>query len=451
MLKPSILIVEDHANCRGNIKRALNSEYTIYEAENKALMMIEIDKRQFDLILLDLSLPDSTGADIIIDIIKKTAQTPIIVITNDDDPDVAADTIKKGAKDYIQKEKFFKNTLLLKNKISAVLESQTCKRMQTIQSDQILAMSAAVYIPELPEYKGAYLQSEIAIKGGLSLLINGETGTGKSMLVKQLHQKLLSERPLVCIDCGSVCSSLLEAELFGYEKGAFTGADTLKIGKIELANGGILFLDEIGNASIDVQTKLLRVLQEKKICRLGSNKEISVDFILISATNKNLIAAIEKKEFKEDFYYRIKQIEITLPPIRNNPRALKLFTEFYIHYYNEKYKTNFKAENEFWDYILSKAWNGNLRELDLDIQKIVFTASLGQDYHVYMMENPKSSLELGDIHMLKLSYEEKEKEKIIRILDKKGFNISAVARELKIPRTSLLGRMKKYNLVKLLA
>lgn len=446
MLKPSILIVEDNVSCRGNISRTLSEEYLIYEAENKAELIKELDRRQFDLILLDLSLPDSTGTDIILDICKKTIQTPIIVITNDDDPDVAAETIKKGAKDYIQKEKFFKNTTLLNNKINSILESQACKRLQTSQAEQLSLLNQLAFIPDLPEYKSVYLQAEIAIKGSLSLLITGETGTGKSMLVKTIHQKLLPDTPLICIDCGSVCNSLLESELFGYEKGSFTGADQLKIGKVELAHGGILFLDEIGNASLEVQTKLLRVLQEKKICRLGSAKEIAVDFMLISATNKNLIEVIEKKEFKEDFFYRIKQIEITLPPIRNNSRSLKQFVEFYINTYNAKYRTNFKSDNTFWDYILSKKWTGNLRELDLDIQKMIFAFSLGQDYRIYMSKDTYKKIEFNDIKNLKSFYEKKEKEKIIDMLKKKLFNVSACAREMGIPRTTLLGRIKKYEL-----
>ena len=209
-------------------------------------------------------------------------------------------------------------------------------------------------MPNLDAYKKAYLQAEIAIKGNLSLLIHGETGVGKSMLVNNIHQKFLPNSPLVSIDCGAICVSLLESELFGFEKGAFTGAEQTKMGKIELANNGILFLDEIGNASLDVQQKLLRVLQEKKISRLGSNKEIPVDFMLITATNKDLLKLIEKGEFKKDFYFRIKQIEIELPSLKNNKEITKHFSQYYLDFYNKKYNTHFEADNNFWNFIFSK-------------------------------------------------------------------------------------------------
>lgn len=447
MNKPLILLIEDQEMCSGHIKRALQEQYEVIISITKEEAIADIKKHQFDIILLDLTLPDSTGTHIIPEINTISQNVPMIIITNDDDPDTAADVIKKGAQDYINKEKFFKNKLILINKIAAILQMVTYKKWNTIQSEQIAYLNRNIFIPDSPDYKSAYMQSEIAFKGRLSLLIYGETGVGKSMLVTSIHQKIMPDKPLVSLDCGGICSNLIESELFGYEKGAFTGADTLKIGKIELANGGILFLDEIGNASMDVQTKLLRVLHEKKICRLGSNKEILVDFMLISATNKDLISAIAKKEFKEDFYYRIKQIEITLPPIRNNHRALKQFVEFYINTYNLKYQTHFQADNEFWDYILAKRWTGNLRELDLDIQKIIFTYSLGQDHRIYMFKEIYTTTDAKDIQKLKINYEEKEKEKIMFILEKNTFNVSATARELDIPRTTLLGRMQKYNIM----
>ncbi|MCP4051091.1 MAG: sigma-54-dependent Fis family transcriptional regulator [bacterium] len=444
MKKKTVLVVEDNAICRGDIKRAIQHNYDCFLTETKADSINLLKQRHINLILLDLTLPDSTGFGFLEYLVASFPGIPIIIITEDDDPETAAEVIKKGARDYIRKSKFFEDTTILDNRIQEIFKTSEYKKISEARADQLAYLNRNIFIPDLPEYKSAYIQAEIAIKGGLSLLIHGETGVGKNILVTSIHQKLMGDRSLITVDCGAICSTLIESELFGHEKGSFTGADSSKKGKIELADGGILFLDEISNATLDVQVKILRALQEKKICRVGSNSEIPVDFMLISATNRDLLKEIEKNKFKEDLYYRIKQIEINLPPIRESSVALNQFINRFIEIYNNKYSCKYILTNKTLEYLLNKKWKGNLRELDLEIQKLIFTYSLG--FTDELEVNKSISHQNNQLTSLKERHIKEEKEKILDALGRNNFKIAPTARELGIPRTTLQGRITKYNI-----
>src|SRR3989339_133659 len=359
-----ILIVEDNLICQGNIKRALSPAVHCLLAANRKDCLAVLQSNAVDLILLDLSLPDCTDTSLLDEIVHKNNDIPVIIITQDSDPETAAEVIKHGAKDYVLKTKFYKDKEVLLNKIRILLDANSYKLINAAQAAQIKYLNRKMFIPELPEYKHAYQQAEIAMKGNLSLMISGESGSGKGVLISLVHEKICPEKPFAAIDCGAIPSTLIESELFGFEKGAFTGAITSKPGKVELANNGILFLDEIHNASLEVQSKYLRLLQERRICRIGSTKEIDVDFMLITATNKNLREEVEKGRFKDDLYYRIKQIEIIMPSLRDSKKALMQFMEYFISFYNNKYATNFEVTEELRINFIKRTWPGNIRELD---------------------------------------------------------------------------------------
>ena len=253
-----ILIVEDNKICQGNIITILQNNYKLLIADSKQSCLSILQSNQIDLILLDITLPDSTDLQLLSSLVASTPDIPIIIFTEEDDPDIAAEVIKRGARDYALKNKCFANSLLLINKINAVLETVAYKAMSNAKSEQIDYLNRHTLIPKkYPEYRTAYIQAELAFKGKLSLLVTGETGSGKNRLIDSIHKQLLPDAPLIAIDCGTISSTLAESELFGHEKGAFTDAHQTKQGKVELANGGILLLDEINNASPAIQTKLL--------------------------------------------------------------------------------------------------------------------------------------------------------------------------------------------------
>jgi DNA-binding NtrC family response regulator len=438
-----ILIVEDNEICQLSFKKAIEKSYSVYTSGTKNEALNVLQERNIDLILLDLFLPDSSGVEFLKELIKKF-NIPIIIITQADDPTLAAETIKIGAKDFIFKTKFFHNSEILLSKINSLLNYFELKKTCDIHSGQIDYYNQKGFIPDLPEYRNAYYQAELAMKGGLSLLIYGESGVGKGALVNSIHQKMFPDKPIVSIDCGAIPQNLIESELFGYKKGAFTGAINDKPGKIELANEGVLFLDEIGNAPLDVQVKLLRVLQEKKLTRIGSNHEIDVNFILISATNKNLLREIEKESFKEDLYYRIKQIEIIIPPLRESKNALRQFINYFTRFYNNKYSVNFIPDQSLYDEFLFRRWPGNVRELDSEIQKIVFTFSIGENWKMYLSNSPPI---FQSNTTTRVEFIEEEKEKIIQAMKNNKFKVAPSAKELGIPRPTLYYKLRKYQII----
>jgi len=438
-----ILIVEDNLICQGNIKRALSPAFHCLLAANRKDCLAVLQSNAVDLILLDLSLPDCTDTSLLDEIVHKNNDIPVIIITQDSDPETAAEVIKHGAKDYVLKTKFYKDKEVLLNKIRILLDANSYKLINAAQAAQIKYLNRKMFIPELPEYKHAYQQAEIAMKGNLSLMISGESGSGKGVLISLVHEKICPEKPFAAIDCGAIPSTLIESELFGFEKGAFTGAITSKPGKVELANNGILFLDEIHNASLEVQSKYLRLLQERRICRIGSTKEIDVDFMLITATNKNLREEVEKGRFKDDLYYRIKQIEIIMPSLRDSKKALMQFMEYFISFYNNKYATNFEVTEELRINFIKRTWPGNIRELDSELQKIVFAHSLNQDWRLYLNQGPHDFIEKEIT--LKEQLLNQEKNQIDKALKDNNYNISGAAKDLRIPRTTLHNKLKKHE------
>ncbi|NQY73925.1 MAG: sigma-54-dependent Fis family transcriptional regulator, partial [Candidatus Margulisbacteria bacterium] len=267
----------------------------------------------------------------------------------------------------------------------------------------------------------------------------GETGVGKSQIVRYIHQKVMPKTPLITVDCGAIPKELVESELFGYVPGAFTGANKTKKGKIELANGGALFLDEISNASLDIQAKLLRVIQEKVICKVGSIVEIPLEFTLITATNRDLLEEVKKGNFKEDLYYRIRQMEVTVPSLRENPEIIKQYVDYFVRFYNAKYVATFSVSEEYLSCMMTQPWPGNVRELDSEIQKTVFAHSIGEDYRKFIRV-PQDEQGLG------YRVYHQEREKILSALKKHHYRVSETAKYLNMKRTTLHSRMKKFEI-----
>lgn len=437
--KKTILLVEDNHLTRDCVRMILFEEYHILEAETQkeAVGFFFNKKFHIDLVILDLNLPDSDGPDGVSLFTRQFSDVPVIVMTMENDPHIAAEVIKRGADEYIRKNGIYDNEDVLKEKVAALIDQRN-------SSHDFNFSDSEFFFPETPEFSRIYLQAEMAVRESLSLLINGETGVGKSNLVKYLHRKIMPQKAFVEIDCGSINDNIMESELFGHKAGAFTDAKHSKKGLIEEADGGLLFMDEISNTSCLMQQRLLRVLQEGKLKNVGSSREKTVRFSLISAANEDLYEAVKAGRFRRDLLYRINEVEITIPPLRENPELIRQFIEHFLKVYNHKCGTSFYPDAFNFNELLNRPWEGNIRELDREIKRLVY-------FNYYGLSSGNS--DVADSHTPEtISFKEKrddlERQGIIDALIKHKGNIKKTADFLKINRTTLYSRMKRLNVDK---
>ncbi|MFA5880143.1 MAG: sigma-54 dependent transcriptional regulator [Candidatus Margulisiibacteriota bacterium] len=425
-----ILTVDDNKESLFVTKHLLKPYYTIFEATTKKECLEILQKENIQLVVLDLLMPDVHQFELL-EIIKSEFQIPVIMLTSAVDIQKAVKAIQRGADDYIIKEQAEDQLLISISKI--IKQKQLDFSVQAYQETLKLS-SDDILILKHPAYQKCYELALNAIDCGLNVLILGETGTGKDILARYIHQKLKPNQPYIPINCGSICSGLAESELFGHEKGAFTDAYTQKIGKLELANNGILFLDEIGNMPLPIQAQLLRILEDKQLMRVGSSKIIEVDFSLISATNINLVKAIEKKEFRSDLYYRINQAEVYLPSINQFPEVILELASYFIDKFNHKYQKKFQLSNDYANYLTSKNWQGNIRELKNEIQlkiALIDKQPLQNLLEPFQLPNYLRTIEKAYL------------EKTLGVYQG---NISKTALFLGIKRTTLINKMKQFGL-----
>ena len=436
--KPTILIVDDIALVRLQFKALLSGDFHVLDAGTPKEAFSCLEKNSVDLVLLDLMMPDVTGFELFNGIKANYPDTDIIIATVSDDPQMVLKSLKNGAKDYIFKDDLEGNPDILKKTVWEVLTKK--QKSQWLDSFVAMQSSATIFIPKNERYTHAYALAFNAVNGDLSLVILGETGVGKSTLVAYIHQTLMPKMPLITVNCSAICQSLAEAELFGSELGAFTGSTETKKGKVELAHGGILFLDEIGNLSQDIQEKLLCALETKRITRVGGNKELQLDFTLITATNKDLEKEVQSGHFRSDLYYRIKQFSVTLPPLRSDSELICQFSKYYLSIFNQKYKTDYKFPLPILDQMIKNPWPGNLRELKNEIQILVWQYSQGL-VHRPAWTTPTPTSQERDLpsHLGAIEIHE-----ITTALEKHRYNLAATARELNIHRSTLQGKLRKH-------
>jgi len=353
-MEVNILVVDDEKSIRDTLKGILEEEgYKVFTAESIKSMKSLVEKNYFHCVLLDLWLPDGNGLDYIGYLKENLPGSAIIVITGHGKSEHAVRAVKEGAYDFLEKP-FSMDRLLLT--IEKALK-ETIRSRREKDEDEILGESKQMlYVKELI--------NKIA-KTDASVLIIGESGTGKELVARSIHRlSNRSEGPFIDINCAGLPEDLVEAELFGYEKGAFTSATHRKLGKLELAHGGTLFLDEISELSPKAQAKLLRVLETKEFTRLGGTQTIRSDFRLICASNKDLKEEVKKGKFREDLYHRISTFLISLPPLRERGNDILLLTEYFLGYYLRKYgKPNKYLSEDAKRLLLTYQWKGNVREL----------------------------------------------------------------------------------------
>lgn len=364
-----ILIIDDEADICLLLKKFLTkSGFEVDTALNGEDGVALLKKSHFDLVICDFKLPDYTGIDILQKIKIINHQIQVILITGYSDVKVAVDALKKGAYDYVTKPLRPDEILATINQAlkSEAKAKPTKKAKKRVNSQEYIVGKSS-------QSQLAQKHIELIAPTDMSVIILGETGTGKEYVAKSIHQKSTrANGPFVAIDCGALPEELAGSELFGHVKGAFTGAISDKVGCFELANGGTLFMDELGNLSYENQVKLLRVLQERILKRTGGTKEISVDVRVVVATNENLHDAVQEGGFREDVYHRLNEFQIQLAPLRSRPDDVEVFAAHFLQLANEQLDKDVQGfDEEVTRFLRSYFWHGNLRELQNVVKRSV--------------------------------------------------------------------------------
>ena len=363
-----ILIIDDERSIRNSLKEILADEgYEVDVAENGATGCAMVDKEKYSVIFCDIKMPEMDGMEVLDKLNQMGTDAAIVMISGHGDIDTAVDCIKKGAFDFIQKPLDLNRILItIKNatdKIHLVKETKILKKK--VYGQPMIGQSEPIlHIKEMIE-KVAPTDARV--------LIIGSNGTGKELVARNLHQKSRrSAMPYIEVNCAAIPSELIESELFGHEKGSFTSAIKQHKGKFEQADGGTLFLDEIGDMSLAAQAKVLRVLQEKKLSRVGSDKDINVDVRVFAATNKNLKAEIEKGNFREDLYHRLSVIVIPVPSLDERKSDIPLLVEYFIgQICSETGMYPREIDADAMQLLVDKSWTGNIRELRNVVERLL--------------------------------------------------------------------------------
>lgn len=421
-MNPKVLIIDDDDLVSASLKKVLakigfNVETCLKAGEAENI----IQDFQPDIILLDIYLTTHNGIEVLKQIKKKFSSIPVIMITGYADVKMAVTAIKLGAFDFLLKpidleqlkfilDKAVENLRLKSevNKLHYLLEENELTKEFFGKSTKIQRIVASV--------------EKLANSGDTTILLEGESGTGKEVFAKFIHQK--SPRvnaPFITINCATIPRELAESELFGHEKGAFTGASTkTKLGKFELADGGTILLDEIGELSLDLQVKLLRVLQEKKFYRLGGEKEVSVNVRVLAATNRNLEEEVTRGSFREDLYYRLNVAKITIPPLRDRKDDINYIAYSFINEFSQKFGKNIHGiDAGGMDVLKSYSWKGNIRELRNVMERVMLLAEeeeLNDSHFSFLLE--------------KKGVVETEEDKFILQIPQKGIKIDLVLKAL---------------------
>jgi two-component system NtrC family response regulator len=447
----TILIVDDEKNYLVVLEALLSPEgYEIVTSEKAQEALRMIQEADVDLVLTDMKMPGMTGMELLEEAKKIKPEVPVIMMTAYGTIEMAVEAMKKHAYDYITKP--FQNEEL-KLTIRKALDNYRLLKENRRLSEALTERYGYRNIvgKSKPMQKVYDLIAKVA-QSKASVLITGPSGTGKELIAKAIHyESLRKDRPFISVNCGALAETLLESELFGHEKGAFTGAITMKKGRFELADGGTLFLDEIGDMSPPLQVKLLRVLQEMEFERVGGTKTIKIDVRVLSASNRNLKDDVAGGVFREDLFYRLNVIHIEVPPLRERMEDVRLLVSHFI----DKYGTGKKIElsPQAWEALYTHSWPGNVRELENVIERAVVLNSEGLiDLKDLPAEFTKAT---GDLDVdrfippeapLQGTLEEIEEKLIRRALKQSGNVQSHAAEQLGITKSLIQHKMKKYNI-----
>ena len=442
MLK--ILLIEDDISfCKLLEKFLTKNAYAVITSYTAAEARNILKKETFDLILTDLRLPDSDGIELLKEIKMEFPHIPVILMTGYSDVNTAVKAIKNGAADYISKP-FNPDEILLV--INNALKSSTPFSSSKKESSKPKVASPKKYVQGISKASKKLLEHiKLVSPTDMSVLIIGESGTGKEIIAKSIHeQSHRKDTNFIAVDCGSIPKELAASEFFGHLKGSFTGAISDKIGYFEAANGGTIFLDEIGNLSYENQIQLLRALQERKIKPVGSNKEIEVDIRILTATNEDLREAVKNGDFREDLYHRINEFSIHSPSLSEREEDLMIFAEFFLEKANHQLNKEVIGFSDEVVTIFQKySWPGNLRELQNCVKRATL---LTQGDFIEMAVLPVEFFQPQANVNGDFSLSENEKEAILNALSRTQNNKSEAAKLLKITRKTLYNKLKLYDI-----
>ncbi len=449
MKTAKILIVDDEKVMQDSCEQILKKEgYKVKVASDGKEALRMFKEELFHVVILDIKLPGMDGIEVLSKIKEESPETPVVIMTGFASIESAVDALKSGAFDYLSKpftpeelrisvrkalesrKIFFEGIYLRKE-----LERQT-------KFDMVLGKSEGM--KKVMDIVKRVSPSESTV------LITGESGTGKELIAREIHKhSLRRDAPFVVVDCGALVETLFESELFGHVKGSFTGAHVTKHGRFEVANGGTIFLDEISNISLSIQAKMLRIIQEREVMRIGSSKLIKVDVRLIAATNENLAECVKNGKFREDLFYRLSVVPLHLPPLRDRKEDIPLLIDHFLHKYNRRSKKQIVGlSQDVLKALMQYDWPGNIRELENTIERAVVLSKSDEielDALIYHGISSGSSL-LSPIDGTYRSLEEVEKEYIKTVLQARHGNKSQSAKVLGIDRKTLITKIKKYHI-----
>ena len=443
-MNPEILIIEDEEEMRIALTEVLiRNGYSVHTASNGIEGLELFNKEPFNMVITDVKMPKISGLEVLKEIKKQSPQIPVIMITAYGTIDNAVEAMREGAFDYILKPF---SAEILDDTVLRAIRNQTGKNtanpliIAPLPTDSIKIVTNNLSMKKVIDMALSVAYSSSTI------LIQGESGTGKEMIAKFIHQNSnRKDKSFVAVNCAALPKDLLESELFGHEKGSFTGAINRKIGKFELANHGTILLDEISEMDMSLQAKLLRVLQEREVDRVGGREPVPIDARVIATTNRNLREAIDEGEFREDLYFRLNVIPIVIPPLRNRKEDISLLIEYFIKKHSSKNRKNVTGMAK--DALLMLAdyyWRGNVRELENVIERAVLLCKgnlITQEY-LFMeaiVEEINSSVKAG------VTVREMEKKLIFNTLEQVNGNRTKAAELLGVSIRTLRNKLNEYK------
>ncbi len=451
--KATILITDDEKSIRNALKEILEFEnYSILEAEYGEQALQIINSQNVDLVMLDIKMRGMDGMEVLEKIKENKPELPVIMISGHGNIKIAVEATKSGAFDFLEKPPDL-NRLLVSIR-NGLKSSELIKENREIRTElhgnmDIIGNSSAILSIKKMIRKVAMSSSRV--------LITGENGTGKELVARAIHNNSnRASKKFVDVNCAAIPAELLESELFGHEKGAFTGASAQRIGKFEQADGGTLLLDEIGDMSAESQAKVLRALQENQIVRVGGNERIDVDVRVLSATNKDLHSEIEEGNFREDLYHRLNVIPIHLPPLRERRDDIIILAKWFLERLSDR-EIIFSGKvfsNDAFEELKKQEWPGNIRELQNAVERLallspedVITAG---DVQKFIQQKKKPSEVLNNLIDKTESFHEYKDEAerlfLLKKLEKHDWNVSATADAINIQRSHIYNKMKKYDI-----
>jgi len=468
----SLLIVDDEFGMRDMLERAFATlGYRTHAEPDGPSALRAAEEENYDAVVVDLSMPGMNGLEILRQLKERNQDLPIIVITAYGSMQTATDALRLGAYDYVTKPFDLEELQILVER--AIERKQLIDENNFLRTELRQRYGFDNIIGTNPDVQRAYVIAAQVARTNATVLLLGETGTGKEYLARTIHyQSDRADKPFIKVNCAALPETLLESELFGHEKGAFTHAVSRRVGRFEAANGGTIFLDEIGEMSPNLQAKLLRVLQEKQFERVGGNETITVDVRVIAATNCDLEAAIREKRFREDLYYRLNVVSIYLPPIRERGDDVEIFARHFLHRYAQEMGKPVKRFSEqAMNAIRAHNWPGNIRELQNTIERAVILCngevikpehlmiqpgsltSVKQHAPLCQQQEASEAYDLRDFTSIEqvpvtASLKEVERYHIKRVLQHTRWNQSAAAEILGIDRKTLRNKIREYGLQK---